>query len=103
LDFYLRALPDLDAFTKEGYLRALDLLEQAIGRDPDYGPALALTAECHSGLEVNGWTADPEAARRKSIDFARRAVRSAPDDPTSSRSRPRGSDISARTSMCRSG
>jgi len=81
LDFYLRALPDLDAFTRESLLRALDLLEQAIGRDPDYGPALALTAECHSGLEVNGWTADPEAARRKSIDFARRAVRSAPDDP----------------------
>jgi adenylate cyclase len=41
LDLYLRALPDLDAFTKESYLRALDLLEQAIGRDPDYGPALA--------------------------------------------------------------
>jgi adenylate cyclase len=81
LDFYLRALPDLDAFTKESYLRALDLLEQAIGRDPDYGPALALAADCHSGLEVNGWTADPAGARRKSIDFARRALRSAPDDP----------------------
>jgi pentatricopeptide repeat protein len=81
LDFYLRALPDLDAFTKESYLRALDLLEQAIGRDPDYGPALVLAADCYSGLEVNGWTADPEAARRKSIDFARRALRSAPDDP----------------------
>jgi adenylate cyclase len=81
LDFYLRALPDLDAFTKESYFRALDLLEQAIRRDPDYGPALALAADCHAGIEVNGWTADPEAARRKSIDFARRAVRSAPDDP----------------------
>jgi pentatricopeptide repeat protein len=81
LDLYLRALPDLDAFTKESYLRALDLLEQAIGRDPDYGPALALAADCHAGLEVNGWTADPEAARHKSIDFARRALRSAPDDP----------------------
>jgi TolB-like protein len=81
LDFYLRALPDLDAFTKESYLRALDLLEQAIGRDPDYGPALALAADCYSGLEVNGWTEDPEAAKRKSIDFARRALRSAPDDP----------------------
>jgi pentatricopeptide repeat protein len=81
LDFYLRALPDLDAFTKESYLRALDLLEQAIERDPNYGPALVLAADCYSGLEVNGWTADPEAARRNSIDFARRALRSAPDDP----------------------
>jgi adenylate cyclase len=81
LDFYLRALPDLDAFTKESYFRALDLLEQAIGRDPGYGLALALAADCHAGIEVNGWTADPEAARRKCIDFARRALRSAPDDP----------------------
>jgi pentatricopeptide repeat protein len=81
LDFYLRALPDLDAFTKESYLRALDLLEQAIGRDPDYGPALALAADCYSGLEVNGWTANPDAARRKSVEFARRALRTAPDDP----------------------
>ena len=81
LDFYLRALPDLEAFTKESYLRALDLLEDAIERDPHYGPALALAAHCHGGLEVNGWTADPAATRRKGIDFARRALRCAPDDP----------------------
>ena len=81
LDFYLRALSDLDAFTKKSYLRALDLLEQAIERDPGYGPALALAADCHAGLEVNGWTADHEAARCKSIDFARRALRNPPDDP----------------------
>jgi TolB-like protein len=55
LDLYLRALPDLDAFEKNGLLRALDLLGQAIERDPHYGPALALAAHCHQGLEVNGW------------------------------------------------
>ena len=54
LDFYLRALPDLDAFGKNGLLRALDLLGQAIERDPNFGPALALAAQCHQGLEVNG-------------------------------------------------
>ena len=52
LDFYLRALPDLDAFTKESLLRALDLLGQAIERDPHYGPALVLAAHCQQGLEV---------------------------------------------------
>ena len=81
LDFYLRALPDLDAFGKTGLLRALDLLGQAIERDPHYGPALALAAHCHLGLEVNGWAEDPEATRHTSVDLARQALRSAPDDP----------------------
>ena len=81
LDPYLRALPDLDAFEMNGLLRALDLLGQAIERDPHYGPALALAAHCHQGLEVNGWTEDPEATRRTSVDLARRALRSGADDP----------------------
>src|SRR6516165_4380366 len=33
---------------------ALRLLEQAIGRDPNYGPALALAAVCHGRLCVDG-------------------------------------------------
>jgi pentatricopeptide repeat protein len=81
LDFYLRALPDLDGFGKNGLLRALDLLGQAIERDPYYGPALALAAHCHQGLDVNGWAEEPEAARRTSLDLARRALRSGPEDP----------------------
>jgi adenylate cyclase len=81
LDFYLRALPDLDAFGHSGLLRALGLLEQAVERDARYGPALALAAHCHQGLEVNGWTEDPEATRCTSVDLARQALRSAPDDP----------------------
>jgi TolB-like protein len=81
LDFYLRALPNLHAFTKNSLPRALDLLGQAIERDPHYGPALALAAHCHQGLEVNRWAKDPEATRRTSVDLARRALRSSPDDP----------------------
>jgi adenylate cyclase len=80
-DLYLRALPDLDAFDKNSLLRALDLLGQAIERDPNYGPALVLAAHCHAGLEVNCWVEDREAARRTGVDLARRALRSAPDDP----------------------
>jgi adenylate cyclase len=80
-DLYLRALPDWDAFDKNRIVRALDLLEQAIERDPYYGPALALAAHCHQRSEVNGWTEDREAARHASVDLARRALRSSPDDP----------------------
>jgi pentatricopeptide repeat protein len=81
LNYYLRALPNWDAFTKNGLLRALDLLRQAIERDPNYGPALALAACCHQALEVNDWADDPEAAKHASIDLARRGLRSSPDDP----------------------
>ncbi len=80
-DLYLRAPPHLDAFEKNRVLRALDLLGQAIERDPLYGPALALAAHCHQGLEVNGWTEDPEAARRTSVDLARQALLNGPEDP----------------------
>jgi pentatricopeptide repeat protein len=81
LDFYLRALPEWDGFTKNGLLRALNLLGQAIERDPHYGPALAVAACCHQALEVNGWAEDPEATRRTSVDLARRALRGNPEDP----------------------
>jgi pentatricopeptide repeat protein len=80
-DLYLRALRHLDQFERTGLVQALDLLERAIGRDPDYGPALAMAAHCHQGIEVNGCAEDPVAARRTSIDHARRALRSSPDDP----------------------
>jgi adenylate cyclase len=80
-DLYLRALPHLDTFEKSGMVRALDLLGQAIERDPHYGPALALAALCHEGLEVSGWTEDPETTRHTSISLARQALRSGPEDP----------------------
>ena len=81
-DLYLRARRELGASVEKNSLdRALDLLGQAIDRDPHYGPALAWAAHCHRWLEVSGCSADPEAARRTSMELARRALRSAPDDP----------------------
>jgi TolB-like protein len=80
-DLYLRAFAHWVPSEKNRVFRALDLLGQAIERDPHYGPALALAAHCHQWLEVNGWTEDPEAARRTSVDLARQALRSGPDDP----------------------
>ena len=80
-DLYLRALPHWGSYEKDRILQALDLLGQAIERDPHYGPALALAANCHQLLEVNGSTDDPETNRREGIDLARRALRAGPDDP----------------------
>jgi TolB-like protein len=60
---------------------ALGLLEQAITRDPDYGPALAYAAMCCYRLCLDGSGTDPEGDRRKGIDFARRALETAGDDP----------------------
>jgi adenylate cyclase len=60
---------------------ALALLEQAIERDPHYGPPLALSAVCLAQRCVDGWSNDPEADSRKGTDFARRALQVARDDP----------------------
>jgi adenylate cyclase len=60
---------------------ALPLLEQAIARDPHYGPALAWASFCCHRLLTDGRSKDREADRRKGIDFARRAIEVAGDDP----------------------
>jgi tetratricopeptide (TPR) repeat protein len=80
-DLYLQALPHWGSFGKDCILRALDLLGQAIERDPHYGPALASAAHCHQMLAANDWVDDLETNRRKSTDLARRALQFAPDDP----------------------
>jgi TolB-like protein len=81
-DFYLRALLHVFFFfARDRNTQALDLLGRAVERDPNYSPALALTALCHAQLDINGWADDREANRRTGIDLARRALQVAPDDP----------------------
>jgi adenylate cyclase len=60
---------------------ALNLLEEAIRRDPCYGPALAEAAFCCVRLVLDGFSKDPAADRTKGIAFARRALEAAADDP----------------------
>jgi tetratricopeptide (TPR) repeat protein len=60
---------------------ALALLEQAIARDPHYGPALAWAAMCCYRRCVDGSGTDPEEDSRKAIDFAQRALKIAGNDP----------------------
>ncbi len=80
-DLYLRALPNLSSFTKDTIREALDLAEQAIARDPLYGPALALAAMCSQQLSIYIGTDPADAARKQGVDYARRALRAAGSDP----------------------
>jgi len=79
-DLYLRAYAMVFSSARH-YPEALRLMEQAIARDPRYGPALARAAVCCMRLLLDGRSEDPEADRRKGIDFAKRALEVAGDDP----------------------
>jgi TolB-like protein len=79
-DLYLRAYPTLWSSAQQ-IPRALRLLEQAITRDPRYGPALAVAALCCFRLLYDDRSEDPEADRLKGADYARRALEAAGDDP----------------------
>jgi hypothetical protein len=60
---------------------ALGLLDQAIERDPGYGPALVWSAICYMRLCQDGLSQDSQADSRKGVDLARRALQMAGDDP----------------------
>ena len=78
-DLYLRAYAMF--WSSAQVPQALRLLEQAIARDPRYGPALAWAAICRYRMLQDGRREDREADRLKSIDYARRALEVAGDDP----------------------
>jgi TolB-like protein len=79
-DLYLRAYPALWTSSRQ-IPQALRLLEQAIARDPRYGPALAVAALCCFRLLYDDRSDDPGADRLKGADYARRALEVAGDDP----------------------
>jgi adenylate cyclase len=79
-DLYLRAYAIFWSSARQ-IPEALRLLEQAIARDPRYGPALAWAAICCNRLLTDGRSEDPAADRLKGADFARRALEVAGGDP----------------------
>jgi adenylate cyclase len=78
-DLYLRAYEMVWSWGAP-ISQALGLMEQAIERDPRYGPALAFAALCCHRLLLDGRSKDPVADRRKGADFAKRALEVAGDD-----------------------
>jgi TolB-like protein/class 3 adenylate cyclase len=79
-DLYLRAYAMYVSSARQ-IPEALRLMEQAIARDPRYGPALAWAALCCFRVITDGRSEDPAADRVKGVDFARRALEVAGDDP----------------------
>jgi adenylate cyclase len=79
-DLYLRAYAMVWSSARQTP-EALCLMEQAIARDPCYGPALAGAALCCYRLVTDGRSENPAADRLKGTDFARRALEVAGDDP----------------------
>ena len=79
-DLYLRAHAMYWSSARQ-IPEALRLAERAIDRDPQYGLALAWAALCCNRLFINGRSKDREADRVKGIDYARRALQAARDDP----------------------
>ena len=79
-DLYLRAYAMFWSSAKQ-IPEALRLTKQAIARDPRYGPALAWAAYCCVRSFMDGQSEDREADRREGVDFARRALQVAGDDP----------------------
>jgi TolB-like protein len=79
-DLYLRASA-LALSSAARFPEALRLVEQAIERDPCYGPALAYDAVCYLRRVFDSRSDDPEADGRIATDLARRALEVAADDP----------------------
>jgi adenylate cyclase len=82
-DLYLRARSAASTYEREHLAEALELLGQAIEREPRYGAALALAATYRVDLENYDWADDRQAAenRRTAIGLAREALSAAADDP----------------------
>jgi adenylate cyclase len=77
-DLYLRAYA---LYSTRQLRQGLALLEEAIARDPHYGPALGLAAQCCQHLATGFNAPDRDTIRPKGIDFGRRAIEAAEDDP----------------------
>jgi adenylate cyclase len=79
-DLYLRGYAMLWSSARN-IPEALRLTEQAIARDSRYGPALSWAAYCCVALLHGNQSENREADRWKGVDFARRALQVAVDDP----------------------
>lgn len=78
-DLALRAMPGVLSLDSEGNARALDLLAQAMDRDPDDALAIALAAWAHVQRVVYHFSTNPSADRARSADLARKAQALADD------------------------
>lgn len=79
-DLYLRAAHLRASLRKTEVIQALELLDRALELEPEFAPALAQAAGCHSQLYINQWTDDRDFHRAEGLLLAERAVRAGSDD-----------------------
>ena len=79
-DLYLRAAPLRASCNKEEVIHALHLLDRALALDPDFAPALAQAAGCHSQLFCNGWDEIGPWHKEQGLKLAERAMRTGSED-----------------------
>jgi AraC-like DNA-binding protein/tetratricopeptide (TPR) repeat protein len=72
-DLALRAMPGVLSLDAEGNARALELLEQALHRDPDSALAAALAAWAYVQRVIYHFTSDPMRERARGIELAHKA------------------------------
>jgi AraC-like DNA-binding protein/tetratricopeptide (TPR) repeat protein len=73
-DLALRAMPGVLSLDEQGNARAIELLNQAITRDPENPLGYALAAWAHGQRVVYYFGTDPAADRALSAEYARKAL-----------------------------
>jgi adenylate cyclase len=80
-DLRLRAVNEIRIYSRESVYRALDLLDQALERDPNYGLALSLSAAAHAIIMQFQWTDDMAGHGQKLMEMVDRSLRFGSDEP----------------------
>jgi adenylate cyclase len=79
-DLYLRAARLRAQLRKTDIIQALELLNRALALEPEFAPALAQAAGCHSQMYFNHWADDRDWHRTEGLKMADRAERAGADD-----------------------
>lgn len=79
-DLMLRAIPAIYRLDARTFLAAGEMLEQALRLDPNNAAAHSWLLHWHLFYIGQGWAADPQAAGRRVVDLAARAVTLDPGD-----------------------
>jgi TolB-like protein len=79
-DLYLRAAPLRATCRQAEVVQALELLDRALEFDPDFAPALAQAAGCHSQIYENGWDEEGERHRTQGLTLADQALMNGAED-----------------------
>jgi TolB-like protein/class 3 adenylate cyclase/Flp pilus assembly protein TadD len=81
-DWLLRALDEEKPWDRESSNRSIELARRAISLDPHFALAYAYLAKWIQRRKLYGWMSDEAAETTEGIQFAHRAVRLEPRDPT---------------------